>query len=326
MARIATFGIGLVVALSAYAVEGLEAWPEFRGPFGDGYATAPTDKAALGVPTTWSETENITWKTAIPHKGWSTPVAADGRIWLTTATEGGTDFFVIAVDAKSGDIVVNKKLFHADEPEPLGNDVNSYASPSPAIENGRVYVHFGSYGTACLDAKTAEVIWERTDLPCRHYRGPASSVVLFENLVYLTFDGVDQQYVAALDKTTGETVWRVDRSTKWTDFDDNGEIYREGDLRKAYSTPLVLEAGGRPQLISIGSTAGFSYDARTGEEIWTVSLPGYTPATRPVWGAGHLYITNGRGGEVLFAIRPDGEGDVTETHAVSYTHLTLPTN
>ena len=147
----------------------------------------------------------------------------------------------------SGKILHNKKLFHSDQPEPLGNNVNCYASPSPAIEPGRVYVHFGSYGTACLDTANGEVLWQRDDLPCRHYRGPSSSVVLFENLVILTLDGVDLQYVVALDKKTGDTVWKTDRDVEWNDQDVTGKSPEaakrilDGDMRKAHSTPLIVK-------------------------------------------------------------------------------------
>jgi outer membrane protein assembly factor BamB len=196
-------------------------WPEFRGPNGNGHVAG--DTACADLPLTWSETENIRWKTPIPHRGWSTPVVMDGQVWLTTATEDGHDFFDIGVDAESGDIRHNKHLFHCDVPEPLGNDLNWYASPSSAIEPGRVYVHFGSYGTACLYTSSGDVLWQRDDLRCRHCRGPASSVVLFENLVILTLDGADLQYVVALDKATGETVWKTDRDVVWNDENPTGE-------------------------------------------------------------------------------------------------------
>lgn len=289
-------------------------WPEFRGPFGNGIAQAPGDTAPSGLPLTWSETENVKWKTSIPHKGWSTPVVLGGQIWLTTATLEGNDFFVLCVDAESGEILVNEKLFHADTPEPLGNNVNTYASPSPAIEPGRVYVHFGTYGTACLDTATKQVVWKREDLRCRHYRGPGSSPILFENLLILTFDGVDVQYVAALDKTTGQTVWKTDRTTVWQDLDENGLPKREGDFRKAFSTPLVVDAAGKLQLISLGSSAAFAYDPRTGQEIWKTHNDAYTPASRPVFGGGFAFITTGRGKAQLWAMRVDGQGDVTDTH------------
>ena len=124
-------------------------WPSFRGPLGNGHAVDAED-----APLRWSETEGVAWKTAIPHIGWSSPMILGNQIWLTTATEKGSDFLVIQVNALTGEIEFDERLFHADDPEPLNNEVNSYASPSPALEPGRVYVHFGTYGTACLDANT----------------------------------------------------------------------------------------------------------------------------------------------------------------------------
>ncbi len=284
-------------------------WPAFRGTTANGLAPE-----TCSPPATWSETENIAWKTEIPHEGHSSPVIAEGKIWLTSATKEGNDFFVIAVDQASGEIVCNEQLFHCDDPEPLGNAVNGYASPSVAAEHGRVYVHFGRYGTACLDAKTYNVIWTREDLECRHYRGPGSSPILFENLLILTFDGVDAQYVAALDKDSGDTVWKTDRTTQFDDFDEDGKLIMEGDRRKAFSTPLVVDVDGRPVLISPASSAGYGYDARTGEEIFHLALTGHTTSTTPVYGHGLVYFATGYGGTELLAIKPNGEGDVTDTH------------
>lgn len=315
-------GLLLLICASAH---GGESWPEFRGPSGDGHVQVPGDTTPTGLPNHWSETENVAWKTAIPLKGWSTPVVMDGQVWLTTATEEGTEYYVICVDATTGAILHNKKLFESDSPEPLGNNVNCYASPSPVIEPGRVYVHFGSYGTACLDTKTAEVLWQRTDLPCQHYRGPGSSPILFEDLLILTFDGIDQQYVTALDKKTGETKWRTDRTRKWEDFEADGSIIRGGDLRKAFSTPLVVEQGGKPLMLSVGSSATYGYDPRTGREIWKVEQAGFTPSTRPVWDGERMFTALGYGATDLWAIRTDGAGDVSDTHvAWKYVDKSVP--
>jgi len=301
-----------------------DVWPEFRGPFGNGHVAA--DGKAVGLPTAWSETENVAWKTEIPPYGWSTPVVLGNDIWLTTATEDGHDFFSVCVAADTGKIRINEKLFHHDNPEPLNNAVNCYASPSAAIEPGRVYVHFGSYGTACLDTETGKTIWKRDDMPCRHYRGPGSSPVLYKDLLILTFDGVDQQYLTALDKKTGKTVWRTDRSTKFTDYDAQGNILREGDARKSYSTPIVVDVKGTAQIISPGTESAFAYEAATGKEIWAVRYSGYTAAPMPVYGDGVAYILSGRGKNSLNAVKVDGTGDVTESHRVwKYEGEGLPT-
>jgi outer membrane protein assembly factor BamB len=298
-------------------------WPEFRGPFGNGHVAGP-DSPPVGLPLTWSEAENVRWKTPIPHRGWSTPVVMNGQIWLTTATEDGHDYFVICVDSSTGKILHNKKLFRSDAPEPLGNELNCYASPSPGIERGRVYVHFGSYGTACLDTATGDVMWQRNDLPCRHYRGPSSSVVLFENLVILTFDGVDQQYVTALDKKTGDTVWRTDRDVEWNDQNLTGredpaaaQRIRDGDHRKAHSTPLIVtDEDGQVRMLSGGAKAAFAYDPRSGKEVWRVEFDDFSVAPRPLFQDGIAYLVTGITHPELWAVRADSRGNISDTDNV----------
>lgn len=299
-------------------------WPDFRGPWHNGHVSAPAEGRTLGLPVKWSERENVKWKTPIPHSGWSTPVVLSGQIWLTTATEHGREFFGICVDAATGKILFNEKLFQCDTPEPLGNKVNGYASPSPVIEPDRVYLHFGSYGTACLDTKDFRVLWKRDDLPCRHYRGPGSSPVLFKDFLILTMDGVDVQYLVALDKHTGKTVWKTDRTTDWNDLGPDGKPAAEGDFRKAYTTPIFIEAGGVVQMISSGSRAAYGYEPSTGKELWKVSYGGYSTAGRPVFGKGLVFISTGFGKTEYLAIRPDGRGDVTDSHIVWRTSRGVP--
>jgi len=307
---------GILLAFLLLATPGVRAdWPEFRGPLGDGHVAAPGDTKPIGLPLHWSETQNVRWKTPIHDRGWSTPVVLDGQVWLTTATADGHDFFALCVDAQTGKVLFDLKLFHSDNPEPLGNGVNCYAAPSPAIEAGRVYVHFGSYGTACLDTTTGKVLWQRQDLPCRHYRGPASSVILFEDTVILTMDGVDVQYLVALNKKTGETVWKTPRTTKWNDEHSTSKFAKDGDLRKAHSTPFIFEAAGKLQMISPGAKAAYAYDPRTGAELWHVCFDGaWSASPRPVFGGGLVFLATGSGASELLAIRPDGHGDVTDTH------------
>ncbi len=293
-------------------------WPEFRGPWGDGHVAAPGDTHPIGLPLHWSETNNVKWKTEIPHRGWSTPVVMGGQVWLTTATEDGHDFFAISVDAESGKIRFNEKVFHSDNPEPLGNgaSMNCYATPSPVIEPGRVYVHFGSFGTACLDRETGKVLWKRNDLPCRHYRGPSSSLITFQNLLILTMDGADLQYHVALDKKTGETVWKTFRSVAWNDEDVPGPMARDGDLRKAHSTPLIVNAAGKAQMLSAGAKAAYGYDPGTGRELWKVQYPDWSVAPRPLFDQGLAFIVTGLTKKELWAVKTDGQGDVTDTGVV----------
>ena len=303
-----------LVLLSALTMPGLADWPDFRGPQQNGHVNPPGQTNAVGLPLHWSESSNVVWKIPIPHKGWSTPVILSRQIWLTSATADGKDFFAVCVDADSGKMLFNERVFHCDAPEPLGNNLNGYASPSPVIESGRVYVHFGTYGTACLDTSNFKVLWKRDDLPCRHFRGPGSSPVLFGDLLILTMDGIDLQYVVALDKQTGKTVWKTDRSANWDDLEADGQPRAGGDFRKAYSTPLIVESGGKPQMLSIGSKAAYSYDPRTGREIWKINHQGFSGATRPLFAKGVAYFSTGHGKGEMQAVKTDGQGDVTGTH------------
>ncbi|MDA1274982.1 MAG: PQQ-binding-like beta-propeller repeat protein [Verrucomicrobia bacterium] len=305
---------------------GTDKWPEFRGPWGDGHASAPGDTSRAGLPLNWSETLNVKWKIAIPPLGLSTPVVMNGQVWLTTASEDGHDFSVICVDAESGKVLLNEKLFHSDDPESLGNGggVNTYATPSAVLEPGRVYVHYGSFGTACLDTKTFKVLWKRDDLPCRHYRGASSCPVIFENLVIVTFDGADLQYLAALDKQTGKTVWKTDRSVKWTNEDMNNAMVRDGDWRKAHSTPLIVQNAGKTQVLSVGARAAYGYEPRTGRELWRVEYFDWSAAPRPVFQDGRAIFVTGFSRSTMMAVRTDGDGNVTETHVDWQTRTRVP--
>ena len=291
-------------------------WPEFRGPTGDGHASAPGDTKALGLPLHWSETNNVKWKTAIPYRGWSAPVVMGGQVWVSTATEDGHDYFAIGLDAETGKILFNEKVFHSDNPEPLGNgaSMNSFATPSPLTEPGRVFVHFGSLGTACLDTGTGKVLWKRDDLPCRHYRGASSSPISFENLLILTFDGADLQYHVALDKATGRTVWKTNRSVPWNDENVPGPMAKDGDLRKAHSTPLIVNVAGKTQMLSAGAKAAYGYDPKTGQELWRVQYYDWSVAPRPLFDGKLAFIVTGLTKTEMLGIRTDGQGDVTDTH------------
>jgi len=298
--------------LSLAALAGApEHWPEFRGPRGDGTS------AAKGLPVTWSETKNVKWKTAIHGKAWSSPVVWGQQIWLTTANEQGTRLHAVCVEADTGKIVHDLKLFDVETPQAI-HKFNSYASPTPAIEEGRIYVNFGSPGTACLDTRTGKVLWERRDFVCNHYRGAGSSPILHQNLLILHFDGSDRQYVAALDKGTGKTVWQVNRSIDYQDLNAEGKPQMEGDLRKAFATPQVAEIAGRPVLISQGAKAQYGYDPLTGREFWRVEERScHSASGRPLLGRGMVYMTCGFSRGLLLALRPDAK-DAAKTPEVAW--------
>jgi outer membrane protein assembly factor BamB len=290
-------------------------WPCRNGPLRNGCAA---ERDARGVPVQWDEStgKNIAWKVDLEGFGHSTPAIGDGRLWMTAATADGKRQFVYAIDARTGHVIHHKLLFENAHPEKLSNPVNTYASPSCVLEHDAVYVHFGTYGTARLDPRTADVVWQRRDLPCRHYRGPGSSPIVWRNLLVLTFDGIDQQYVTALDTRTGKTVWRTDRSTDYHDLGKNGKPAAEGDNRKSYGTPATMEAAGRTQLLSVGARAAFGYDIETGREIWTVTHADFNASAPPLVYGNLAIIHTGSGGTNLFAVRVDEStrGNVTKTH------------
>jgi outer membrane protein assembly factor BamB len=283
-------------------VHGNDNWPEFRGPTADGHADA------TGLPIHWSETENIRWKVAIHGKGWSSPVIWGNQIWMTTAPPDGKQRFAVCVDRMTGKILHDIKVFVDPQPA-FCHPFNSYASSTPAIEAGRIYVHFGSCGTACLDTNTGEILWTRRDLPCDHFRGPGSSPMLYKDRLFLQFDGFDLQYVVALDKATGKTLWKQPRNIDYGT--DNG------DLKKAFGTPIVIKVQGHEELISPSASATIAYDPASGQELWRVRHGGMNVGARPLFGHGLLYVSTG---EVtpfrLLAIRPGGHGDVTTSHVI----------
>jgi outer membrane protein assembly factor BamB len=264
-------------------------WTEFRGPSGTGHSDS------VGLPREWSETRNVAWKTRIHGR----------QIWITTATPEGKELFALALDREDGRVLFDVKVFDVARPEDT-RSYNSFASPTPVIEDGRVYVHFGSYGTACLATDTGKVLWSRRDLPCNHWRGPGSSPILYGDLLIVHLDGYDYQYVVALDKKTGRTVWKAPRTH---DFGTD-----DGDQKKGFATPVVIEAAGRTQLISPAAKAVVSLDPGTGRELWRVRYEQHSAAARPLFAHGLVYVDTGFSKADLLAIRPDGEGDVTDTH------------
>ena len=296
--------------MCSFAVAADENWNQFRGPRGDG-----TSKATK-LPVKFGEgSPEIVWKTPLPGRAWSSPVVWDKQIWVTNSpevhnlAEGQAKLDVplklsaVCVDLDSGKIVHDILLFEVDKPQ-FTHATNGYGSPTPYIEEGRVYVHFGAYGTACLDTKTGKKLWERTDLPCNHFRGPGSSVAVYGDLLYLTMDGYDVQYIVALNKLTGATVWKKDRNVDFGTTD--------GDAKKAYSTPLLIKVDGREMLISPFASATIAYNPKTGDPLWTVRHGGMNAAGRPLFGNGLVYISSADGPNPLVAVPPLGTGDISD--------------
>src|SRR5262245_34805165 len=299
----------VLLCLTAPATKAGENWPQFRGPNVDGVSDARS------IPTRWSESENIRWKTAIHDKGWSSPVVWGEQIWMTTAREDGREFCAVCVDRKSGKILHDVKVFSEEKPA-YCHPFNSYASPTPVVEEGRVYVHFGTHGTACLDTATGKVLWTREDMRVNHYRGPGSSPIVWKNLLILTFDAYDKQFVAALDKSNGKTVWKKDRAIKYPS--------NNGDYKKAFSTPSVFELDGRPHMVSPAAEATIAYDPETGQELWWVIHGGMNESMRPIRGHGLVYLNTGHTAQML-AVKEGGTGDRTKTGVVWKSNRGAPT-
>ena len=277
----------LLVAFCAIA--SAEDWPQFRGPGGQGHSSEK------GLPVEWSESKHVIWKTPIAGVGWSSPSIRGNQAWLTTATDGGRSLRAIAIDIKTGRELKNVEVFRLTGDIPI-HAKNSHASPTPVIDGDNIYLHFGSYGTACIRS-SGEVVW-RTKLPYYHRHGPGGSPALYKDLLIISCDGYDLQYVVALDTKTGNIRWKRPRAGY-----------------QAYTTPLIINVNGRMQAVSPGAYRAVSYDPMTGDEIWSVSYgKGYSNVPRPVYGNGLVFISSGFDQPYLLAVRPDGKGDVTETH------------
>ena len=297
------------------ATTGAGDWSQFRGPDGNGVAPATANP-----PIQWSESKNIQWKTAVTGCGRSSPIILGDRIWLTTAdpkevkrTRIGPDdmqvaqhvsFHVLCLDRTDGKRLWQVTVFNLERPAPV-HWLNSWATPTPVLEAGRLYCDFGTYGTVCVDAETGKILWKQ-HLPLDHQVGPGSSPVLFQDLLILVRDGRDAQYVAAIRKDTGQPVWKTDRPPLTA---------RDNAAKKSFSTPLVIHHNGRTQMIVPGAQWVVAYDPASGKEVWRVRHGnGFSVAPRPVAGHAMAYICTGAMVPQLWAIRLDGQGDVTDTH------------
>jgi outer membrane protein assembly factor BamB len=277
-------------------------WPQFRGPDGQG------NSAAKNLPVEWSETKNVTWKTPLPGLGWSSPVLVNGKIILTTAVPegGGLSLRVLCVNAQSGKILWSTGVFTEEEGKaPAIHNKNSHASPTVVVDDGKVYAHFGHMGTACLDL-FGKIVWEQNDLPYRPVHGGGGSPVIHKDLLIFNCDGAEEPFVAARNKKTGRLVWKTPRNTEVT-------------KKFSFSTPLVIEVGGKAQIVSPGSGAVVAYEPETGKEIWRAGYgEGYSVIPRPVAGHGMIFVSSGYDRPIAYGIKVDAEskGDVTDSHIV----------
>ena len=283
--------IGVIVLVLATRLLA-EDWPAFRGPTGQGHSSE------RNLPLEWSESRHVIWKAPVPGRGWSSPVVAGGRVWLTTSvTDRGASLRLLGFDVATGRELVNVEAIHTPSARLL-NEKNSLASPTPIVDGDRVYVHFGAQGTAALTT-TGEVVWTAR-FPYESQHGNGGSPALYGDLLVFSCDGADTAFVVALDKRTGKVRWKTQRRQPWD---------------QAYSTPLVINVGGRDQIVSVGAYRAGAYDPESGRELWRVGYDdGFSNVPRPVFGHGLVYIATGFQQPYLLAVRADGGGDVTRTH------------
>ncbi len=288
----------LTLASASIPLFAADDWPEFRGPTGQGTSSA------THLPVQWSATNNVAWKQPIPGKGWSSPVLHAGKLYVTSAVSEGTadlGLTVFSLDAKSGAILWHTAVFQeAGAQSPRIHQKNSHASPTPIVDGDRLYVHFGHQGTACLDLKGA-VIWRNTEFKYPPVHGNGGSPILADNALVFSCDGARDPFIVALNKKTGKLLWKVNRQT------DAAKTF-------SFSTPLFITVNGQKQIISPGSNVVCAYDPKDGHEIWRVRYDGYSVVPRPVYGHGLIFISTSFDRPSVLAIRPDGKGDVTDTH------------
>jgi outer membrane protein assembly factor BamB len=273
-------------------------WFQFRGPEGEGHSTA------VGLPIRWSKTQNVRWRQPLPDRGWSSPVCVGNQIFLTSAVPKGSthSLHALSIDAVTGKILWDETLFDglvADRARI--HSKNSHASPTPIAEGGRLFVHFGTHGTACL-SYDGKVLWKMRDLVYQPNHGSGGSPVLIDGLLVVSCDGADRQFVAAIDADSGRVRWRKVRPPS------------DEPKKFAFGTPLVIEVNGHKQVVCPGANWVVAYDPPTGDEIWRVRYDGYSVVPRPVYGNGLIYLSTSFDSSQELAIRPDGHGDVTDSH------------
>ena len=281
-------------------------WPQFRGPNGQGHATAK------GLVHQWSENSNIYWKAAVPGEGWSSPVIVGNHIWMTTATDKGKSLRALCYANDSGKLLHNVELFTLKKTD-RRHAKNSFATPTPIIHQGRVYVHFGYRGTACL-TMDGKVVWKHAKLKFHQAYSGASSPIIFGNMLILTCDGGDNQFVATLNLKNGDVIWKTKRQHLERAYERNRTARQgwQGYFTMGYTTPLVVASDGRFQIVSPAADHIAAYDSETGKELWWYPYNGFSLVARPVYGHGLVYTIGvvQQGKHLLHAFRPSARGKV----------------
>ncbi len=296
----------LCVLLFGDAAAGLparaaDAWPQFRGPAGDGIA------AETNVPLQWDQETNIRWRTELPGQGWSSPVIGEGIVYVSAAinrdaaADGDYDLALILVDQGSGEILRVSKLIEQDgDSSPAIHKKNSHASPTPLLAGEFVFVHFGHQGTACTD-RQGNVLWVNRDHSFNPVHGNGGSPVLVGQRLIFTCDGGDEAYVLALDAQTGREVWRTPRPV-------------EAKQKFSFATPAVIDSEEGSLVVAPGSDCVMALHPGSGEIRWWVRYNGYSVVPKPVLSGERVLVATGFGPTKLLAIRTGGSGEVTASH------------
>ncbi len=305
--RTITVQAGLFLILAAFSAgvfaQEQENWPRFRGPNGQGISSA------AGLPVAWGPEENVAWKTEIPGVAWSSPIVWGDRIFLTTATDEGKECRVLAVDRNTGNILWDKLVF-TQEPR-FKHEKNTHATSTPTTDGRAVYAVFSSGGFVALDFD-GNILWTNRDLHFYSQHGFGASPILYDDLLITPINPSnteepkrlgwqipwDQSYLLALDKNTGKERWRGKR----------------GMSRIAHVTPIVVAVDGKDQIISPAGDVIQGFDPKSGELIWTVFSQGEGVVPSPAIGDGLIYTASGFEATTLRTVRPNGQGDCTETH------------
>lgn len=296
----------VVCSLASLAAISLPAgnWPEWRGADGLG------NTSEKNLPTRWSPTENVRWKIPLPDRGNSTPVLWGDKVFLTQAIEKDHQRSLLCLSRRDGSLLWQKAITYAAKEE--SHEDNPPCSASPATDGERVIVSYASAGVFCYDLNGKE-LWKR-DLGRQEFEwGSGSSPVLHGDLCILYFGPGKGSHLIALDKKTGKTAWKYEEAPIEVGKRTDGFRGKEPGIICTYSTPIIVKAGGRDELVMSFPRYLRAFDPKNGKELW--SCDGLNPLvyTSPIYGDGIVVAMGGYSGNTI-AVKTGGSGDVTATH------------
>ncbi len=271
-----------------------ENWPGWRGPRGDGTSLEKN------VPIRWSGTQNIVWKVPIPGKGHASPIVWGRHIFVVTAIKEKKQRILLCLDRKGGKILWQRVVLEA--PLERINSLNSYASSTPATDGQRVYISFLDRDKMFIAAYDFDGnrIWEVRPGVFSSMHGYCSSPVIWKDKVIVNGDHDGPSYIVALSRATGQTIWKTPRPNR----------------TRSYCTPIIRQIDGRNQMVLSGTMCVASYDPDTGEQHWLIDGPTEQYVASIVYNGELLFMTCGFPDRFIQAIRPDGRGNVTDTHVL----------